>query len=92
MAEAPVAGVAPAAAATNTASETTALASKSILEKISDKLGANTDSADDNAVAAQSVADQTSRSLDGLRGASKSILKYTTGAGGKVMHGLSGTL
>ena len=37
------------AGAANTASETTALASKSILEKISDKLGANTDSADDNA-------------------------------------------
>ena len=92
MAEAPVAGIAPAAAATNTASETTALASKSILEKISDKLGANTDSADDNAAAAQTVADQSSRSLDGLRGASNSILKYATGAGGKVMHGLSSTL
>ena len=32
MAEVPVAGAAPAAAATNTASETTALATKSILE------------------------------------------------------------
>ena len=89
MAEAQI--VAP-AAPTNTALESTALATKSILEKISDKLGANTDSADDNASAAQSVADQTSRSLDGVRGASNSILKYATGAGGKVMHGLSSTL
>ena len=89
MAEAPIVAQ---AAPTNTALESTALATKSVLEKISDKLGANTDSADDNAAGAQAIADQTRSSLDGIRGASNSILKYATGAGGKVMHGLSSTL